>query len=76
MYQIFTLDYYYYKSYSEITVYQNLGATLYIEYLINYSFSIEQWFPNGGELPPGGEFGTFQGGNSTCFATFIWLKYP
>ena len=29
MYQIFTLDYYYYKSYSEITVYQNLGATLY-----------------------------------------------
>ena len=28
---------------------------------------LNQWFPNGGELPPGGEFGTFQWGNLVLF---------
>ena len=34
------------------------------------SHGLNQWFPNGGELPPWGEFGTFQGGNG-CVCNFL-----
>ena len=36
----------------------------------SYFVDIKQWFPNGGELPPGGEFDTFQGGNG-CVCNFL-----